>query len=406
MKRFLSVLLCIVMVFGLCACAGTPASPAGSESTDAPAGTAEPAEPEEAAETPAVQEETSSSEAEKPEGMIYLYGEWHFFFHCIDQELEAWGKLYEAGVRHLFIEYSPAFAHIFNLEISGDEDTLAQIYSFMDGVGEYTVTGEEDFTDPVIQNSELTYRFFHTIKERYPETIFHGTDVEHEYDTVGSGYLAYLESVGQQHSEEYARELLACEQGKGFHRNPEIENNEDWSFREKCMAENFIYEFEKLNGQDIMGIYGGKHVLFDEKVGESSYSLATQLKALYGDRVLSTELSHRGNSSESVAPTPLGPLTVNGKCYETIFLRQYDLTGWEYKYEKVVFWRLKDSFGDFNSCPSLGNLDLFLVALASQDHLFSVGAYFVDCTAKDGMVDRFYFRIAPKGFPIISVDEG
>ena len=132
MKRFLSVLLCIVMVFGLCACAGTPASPAGSESTDAPAGTAEPAEPEEAAETPAVQEETSSSEAEKPEGMIYLYGEWHFFFHCIDQELEAWGKLYEAGVRHLFIEYSPAFAHIFNLEISGDEDTLAQIYSFMD----------------------------------------------------------------------------------------------------------------------------------------------------------------------------------------------------------------------------------------------------------------------------------
>ena len=134
MKRFLSFILCIVMLFGLCACAGTPVSPAAPEESEAPAETPslpeaeDTAQPFEPAAEPADQE---ADEDQTPEGMIYLYGEHHWEPYCMEQELEAWRKLYENGARHLFIEYSPAWAGIYSLNISGDEETLDLIYSYM-----------------------------------------------------------------------------------------------------------------------------------------------------------------------------------------------------------------------------------------------------------------------------------
>jgi hypothetical protein len=34
------------------------------------------------------------------------------------------------------------------------------------------------------------------IKNNYPETIFHGTDVSHQYETIGQFYLDYLVTNG------------------------------------------------------------------------------------------------------------------------------------------------------------------------------------------------------------------
>ena len=41
-----------------------------------------------------------------------------------------------------------------------------------------------------------TLDFYRTVKEGCPETVFHGTDVGHQYDSTGARYRDYLEERG------------------------------------------------------------------------------------------------------------------------------------------------------------------------------------------------------------------
>ena len=43
-------------------------------------------------------------------------------------------------------------------------------------------------------HNQHTYHFFMQIKELCPQTVFHGTDVGHQYGTTGERFLRYLES--------------------------------------------------------------------------------------------------------------------------------------------------------------------------------------------------------------------
>ena len=45
--------------------------------------------------------------------------------------------------------------------------------------------------------------FYRTIKEQCPETVFHGTDVGHQYDSTGARYQDYLEERGLADTEDY-----------------------------------------------------------------------------------------------------------------------------------------------------------------------------------------------------------
>ena len=409
MKRFLSILLCIVMVFGLCACAGGPFSPLPPEGDAAAADPTEAPEPAETPEPATVPEEAAPAETEKPEGMIYLYGEFHYSPNCMEQELEAWGKMYENGARHLFMEYSPAWTRLDSLFISGDYDTIDEIESFIYAStdGDDEAGNEVSSTEGAAESLILRY-FFLTIKERYPETILHGIDIEHQFDSIGAGYLAYLESIGEEDSEEYARELLACEQGKTTH------INDDYAFRENCMVENFVYELEKLDTQDIMGIFGAAHTGLGQMnytpsgEGATVYNMATQLAERYGERVVSTELSPRKTSGSK--PDPIGPLTVNGKTYETAYVAEHDYSAWATTYKHVVYWRLKDSYDDFKDSTFSGELDPFLSVLDSQ-HFINYSVYMAECTKWDGSVEHIYFISGPAAkyktsSPIISVEEG
>ena len=45
--------------------------------------------------------------------------------------------------------------------------------------------------------------FYHQIKKECPETVFHGTDVGHQYDTTGPRYLEYLAQQGLADSDSY-----------------------------------------------------------------------------------------------------------------------------------------------------------------------------------------------------------
>jgi len=121
--------------------------------------------------------------------------------------------------------------------------------------------------------------FFKKIKAECPETIFQGTDVGHRYFTVGKRFLNYLENNGIKDSEQYKLTEDTILQGKLYYKRS---NNE---FREDMMTKNFIREFESLDGEDIMGIYGAAHTGLDSPMRGSKTipCMGKRLKERYGD---------------------------------------------------------------------------------------------------------------------------
>ena len=50
--------------------------------------------------------------------------------------------------------------------------------------------------ESTLSSGAETLDFYRTIKEQCPETVFHGTDVGHQYDSTGARYQDYLEERG------------------------------------------------------------------------------------------------------------------------------------------------------------------------------------------------------------------
>lgn len=101
-------------------------------------------------------------------GQIFLYGELHGDEDILKQELELWGKYYrDEGVRHLFIEFPCYDAEYLNQWMQAEDDEiLRRLYQEWEGTEAHART---------------VWDFYKTIKEEYPETIFHGTDIGHDY---------------------------------------------------------------------------------------------------------------------------------------------------------------------------------------------------------------------------------
>ena len=118
-----------------------------------------------------------------PKGEIYLYGEEHSKQSILDKELSIWGEYYEKGMRDLFVEFPYTDAQFLNLWMQADDDELLDL-QFKDWEG--TAGG-----------TEVEKNFLKQIKEQYPETVIHGTDVGQTWERTGPRYLAYLEANGQ-----------------------------------------------------------------------------------------------------------------------------------------------------------------------------------------------------------------
>lgn len=200
----------------------------------------------------------------KQNAKIHLYGEPHGEEKFYQKELEAWGKFYEKGLRDLFVELPYYSAEFLNLWLRAEDDTiLNQFYDDLDG----TLSHVETYLD-----------FCHTIKEKYPETVFHGTDVGHQYYSTGKRYLEYLESVGLKDSEEYELTKNCMEQGKIYYDYEDYAQSD--SYREQKMWENFIETYDRIGQKEIMGIYGSMHIDLNEE-----NIMAAQIQAHYGDVV-------------------------------------------------------------------------------------------------------------------------
>ncbi|MGI6781521.1 MAG: hypothetical protein ACOX56_01595 [Acholeplasmataceae bacterium] len=204
--------------------------------------------------------------------LIYLYGEIHADEKISKKELKLWHDFYHNhGMRHLFIESAYFDSEILNLWMKADDDYYLQ-YLF-------------DGWEGTLSHNQETWDFYVAIKTNYPETIFHGTDVGHQYERAGQFYLDYLEANGLKDTEKYEITLESIRQGEHF------EATGDMQYRESKMFENFVREYDKLNGEKIMGIYGSAHIRQDIigiLIGVEPFTY--RLKKHYGKAVYAKQL--------------------------------------------------------------------------------------------------------------------
>lgn len=199
---------------------------------------------------------------------INLYGEAHGSKTYYDIEFNLWKEYYGQGYRDLFLELPYYSAEFLNLWMQADSDELIdQFFEEIQG----TQSGNAYYNE-----------FFHEIKKFCPKTVFHGTDVGHQYQTTGARYLKYLEENGLQDSENYARAEECIRQGQEFYADDTAHNGIS-AIRESYMVENFISFYP---GGRVMGIYGSYHTQLD-----NADLMAGRLKAHFGDVISSVKLS-------------------------------------------------------------------------------------------------------------------
>lgn len=310
----------------------------------------------------------TDSELDKKEnkvGEIYLYGEIYGREVIKDKEIEVWKYFYhEKGMRHIFIEWPFFTAELLNIWMDGNNDIeLNEIL----------------FTDYDI---ELEVAFFNEIKESCPDTIFHGTDVGHNYDSVGVKLRNYLKQNGLEESEIYELNEEAIEQGKHFH------NTRDDGYREKKMIENFIREFDKLNGESIMGIYGTSHVKSDKsQVGiQEIDSMGYGLSSIYGEKLHRIDLSGEILKTLIKEPIAVGEMTVAEKVYEASYFGEMSSTS--SLVDKIEFWRLENAYEDLKESEQTGEVSFYYAfpMILSQNEI-----YVVKISLKDGSTKTSYF---------------
>lgn len=305
---------------------------------------------------------------EKSTGQIYLYGERHGAEKILEKELELWHEYYHnENMRHLFVEFPCYSAEFLNLWMQSDSnDILEKLYKDWEGTASH---------NPYIKE------FYKKIKSECPETIFHGTDVGHQYDTTGQRFLKYLEKNNLENSEQYLLAQEAIEQGKYYY-----EHSDD-VYRENKMVENFIHEFDKLKGENIMGIYGGAHTDFGamDYMSKSVPCMAKQLKERYGDAIHSEDLAW---FEKDIEPFRVDKITVNKKDYKASYFGKQDLKGFK-DYACREFWRLENAYDDFKDKKKTGDV----LPYDNYPMLIEIGQVFViDYTKIDGSVNRAYYR--------------
>lgn len=302
--------------------------------------------------------------------LIYLYGETHSQENILEKELELWHEYYhDQKMRHLFVELPYYTAEYLNLWMQSDnDDILEEIYHDWYGTASY---------------SDAVRNFYMEIKKDCPETVFHGTDVGHQYDSTGKRYLLYLEENGLENTGQYQLAQEAIEQGKQYYQGS------DMDYRENTMTENFIREFDKLNGEAIMGIYGSAHTGVEAMSYDSGSlpCMANQLSKHYPGILFSADLSVL--VKEDVKPLRVDTITVGGKEYQASYFGKEDLSQLIPQYSFREFWRLEDAYEDFKEKEKSGDV----LPYSNYPMLVKTGEVFViDYTMADNSVVRMFYR--------------
>lgn len=295
---------------------------------------------------------------DRQSGQVYLYGELHSMEGFKLKENELWEQYYhERGMRHLFVELPFYAAEFLNLWMQAEDDEmLDKLFEEWKGTP---------------ADTPLQREFYQRIKENCPETVFHGTDVVHIYYATGERYLQLLRDSGQENSEKYRIAQEVIEQGIYYYEYA------DANFRENKMVENFIREYEALNGEDIMGIYGAAHLnLSDNTYNVEVPWMAVQLSEHYEEHM------HIYNMRELVEPLRVERITIGDQEYEAYY---YGRRGTKTVLE---YWQL-DLTDELKRYLSTGETYPYSwLPLPVEDNQIFV----VQTTKEDGSVQRSYYR--------------
>ena len=364
-NRFITLILGLLLLLSACAAPVLPEKSGVSSAPPAPAqsGVSDNISPP----------DTSAPPPEPPGpqevGDIRLYGEEHGVKDILDEELRLWTEAYDRGARHLFIEYPYYTAELLNLWMAAEDDELLEgIYA--------------DWMDTQAYNKDVK-TFYQQIKADCPGTVFHGTDVGHQYQSTGERYLNLLRESGREDSEEYQLAQACVEQGRSYYAAGNV------LYREKCMVQNFIRALDALEGEEVMGFYGAAHIgtapfSYDGQTVHST--MAAQLLERYGERLHLTDLS--ALAVPDLKPERTGSIQVGEKVYEASCFGQVDISSWSEVYLCREFWRLEGAYEDLQDAPRTGNV---LPYNNYPTRVEEGQVYVIDYTRRDGTAERQYF---------------
>ena len=303
-------------------------------------------------------------------GRIYLYGETHADPACLEQELAAWdGYYHELGMRDLLIEVPSYTAQFMNLWMKAEDDAiLSRLFEDWEGTA---------------MHDQGVWDFYKSIKEQCPETVFHGFDVGHQYNTTGTRYLIGLALTGQMGSADWDETQQAIEQGKQYYQTG------DDAYRENIMAENLARIFESLPmGASVMVITGSAHsnlYAMDYNTGTVP-CMAGQLRQQYGAALQARNLSD-GIDYTRAGDTQLVRLA--GTDYTAVCLGEQDLSSRLPGYQSRIFWLVEGAYEAACALPATGEF------LPYDNYLNPVEegqVYRIDYLLADGSTESRYYR--------------
>ena len=192
--------------------------------------------------------------------------------------------------------------------------------------------------------------------------------------------MNYLQENHLEDTEQFLLTQEAIEQGKYYY------DHSDDIYRENKMVENFIREFDQLDGESIMGIYGAAHTGINSMDYTNSIAcMANQLNERYSDILSSEDLT---SIEEDIEPYRVDTIRVNGKDYEASYFGKEDLTGFK-DYKCREFWRLENAYDDFKDCAQANSYlpyDIYPMQIKIEQ------VFVIDFTKTDGSVSRNYYR--------------
>lgn len=293
-------------------------------------------------------------------GTIYLYGEQHGEEKIILEELHLWQNYYQKGFRHLFLELPYYTAEYLNIWLQENDNTILEdIYN--------------DWAGTAFYNQHM-FDFFVTIKRSCPQTVFHGTDVGHQYQSTGKRFLHYLQSKNKQSTNAYKRAQQIIEQGISYYL--EKDDSKKRAYREQMLVENFIYELRGVNNADIMGIYGTAHTNINLFSNGIAGNMATQLNSQKYN-IISKDLSMLAKQK---TPIRVDTIQLGNKNYTANYYGVQDITGFKnFLYRE--FWQLKDAYIDLKDCAKTGDV---LPYNNYPMNIETAQAYLVEYTKVDG----------------------
>ncbi|MCL2015586.1 MAG: hypothetical protein FWG68_04995 [Defluviitaleaceae bacterium] len=303
--------------------------------------------------------------ATQPAQQAHLFGERHSDEIGLQMQLAFWENFYNNfDMRHLFVELPFFVAEFLNIWLHEPDDTiLDNIFDNIRGTA---------------MDSVYTRNFLRDIKENFPETIFHGTDIGHAYQTLGVQFLQHLTENGLQDTELYTLTQENIEQGRMFYE----ELDGDFDFRVTQMTKNFSRAFAEVSPSSVMtAFYGGWHTIVGHYPNSGIPTLATRLLEIYGDAIITNNLL-------DILLMPTATIEIGGVAYTATFTGETGLTNMGLPFVHIMFYRLEDAYNDFRDNPTTDDVlplsnfhvdveqgQIFAIILELQDGTMEVSLY-------------------------------